>query len=204
MESSDLQREHVRAHWLGIRVCGEKLRVIHRAMLIGSLVGLFASVYLLITYVSGKPIACGPIAGCEIVRASKWAYTFGIPRPLLGVAFYLAVIAVLTKHAYAPSYHHRKFRLALLLATTVGIVESGFLTLVQWLDIRAFCLWCLTSAVMATAVFILSLFDGREPPAKDVIIRELKFIFHSFVAAVLFGGVALWLLLGNVVAGWRA
>ncbi len=199
MESQHMQRKEIER--FGIRVHGDTLRVIHRLMLAAALLGLFASVYLLIVYVTGGPIICGTNTGCEIVRASKWAYTYGIPRPVLGVAFYLAILAVLTKHAYAPSFHHRKFRLALLAATTFGFAESAFLTFVQWVDIGAFCSWCLTSAVAATAIFVLSWFDGREPPAKEVILRELKFIFHAFVAAVLLGGVALWLLLGKAAAG---
>ncbi|MEK7083605.1 MAG: vitamin K epoxide reductase family protein [Patescibacteria group bacterium] len=190
-----------RAHRGGIRVNGETLRMIHRVMLIASLVGLFASVYLLITYISGKPIVCGANAGCEIVRASKWAYTFGIPRPAFGVIFYLAVIFLLATHAYAPHVRPRTWRLAMLIVGTAGFIESAFLTLVQWLDIRAFCLWCLISAAAATLIFILSLFDGREPPDKEVIVRELKFIFHAFLTALFIGGVVLYVLLRPTVSG---
>jgi uncharacterized membrane protein len=68
---------------------------IRRAMLWSALVGLFASTYLFITYVSGAPIVCGLVSGCEAVRASSWSYTFGIPRPALGVVFYLAIIGLL-------------------------------------------------------------------------------------------------------------
>ncbi|MEK7115931.1 MAG: vitamin K epoxide reductase family protein [Patescibacteria group bacterium] len=203
MESEHMQRTEVEArpHRDGIRVNGETLRMIHRVMLLASLVGLFASVYLLGTYISGKPIVCGASAGCDLVRASRWAYTFHIPRPALGVVFYLAIIFLLTTHAYAPHVRPRTWRLAILVAGTAGLVESAFLTLMQWLDIRAFCLWCLISAVAAVMIFILSLFHGSEPPAKEVIVRELRFIFHAFLAAILMGGVALYVLLGHTASG---
>jgi hypothetical protein len=56
---------------------------------ISALVGLFASAYLFYTYVTGAPIACGIVSGCEAVRASKWATTvFNLPRPVLGLVFY--------------------------------------------------------------------------------------------------------------------
>lgn len=188
-------------HWLGIHVDGDTLRTVHRAMLLASLVGLFVSIYLLITYVTGKPIVCGTNAGCELVRASKWATTSGIPRPAFGILFYLSIILLLAFHAYAPTLRPRFFRVCLLAVTTIGFIESAFLTLVQWFDLRAFCLWCLLSAVAATVIFVLSWFDGREPPAQEVIVRELRYIFQAFAIAVLVGTFVLWALLGNFAAG---
>lgn len=188
-------------HWIGYRVNQATLIHIHRAILAMALVGLFASLYLFITYVSGKPIACGPLQGCELVRASKWAYTFGFPRPALGVLFYTAIIVLLAFRAYAPHWRPLVWRTSLLIATTIGLIESGFLTLVQWFDIRAFCIWCLTSAATATAIFILSLFDGREPASRGSIAKELQFVFYAFVFASLLGATALWLLLGRAAGG---
>ena len=75
-----------------------KLLTPHQArvtMVVALFVGLFASAYLLYTYVTGGPIACALVSGCEIVRASKWAYTWGIPRPLLGILFYAGLFALL-------------------------------------------------------------------------------------------------------------
>jgi len=166
-----------------------------------ALVGLFASLYLFITYVSGKPIACGILKGCEIVRASKWAYTLGLPRPLFGVVFYVAIIFLLAFRAYAPAWRPRVWRTAMLLVASVGLLESGFLTLVQWLDIRAFCSWCLTSAIAAIILFVLALFDGREPTAKGAIVKELRIIFAAFATTIVMGGVGLHFLLANTVGG---
>jgi len=194
-------QQHRYKHRIGIPVGQETLLHIHRAMIAVSLVGLFASLYLFITYVSGKPIACGILKGCEIVRASKWAYTLGLPRPLLGVVFYIAIIFLLAFRAYAPAWRPRWWRSAVLLVATIGLLESGFLTLVQWFDIRAFCTWCLTSAAAATILFVLALFDGREPTAKGAIVKELRVIFAAFATAVVMGAVALHFLLINTASG---
>lgn len=168
-----------------------------RIILWASLVGLFASTYLLITYISGAPIACGSLHGCEIVRASKWAYSFGIPRPLFGVIFYTALIVLL---AFRAMYPHRKplwaYRL-MILAAFVGFLESAFLTFVQWLDIKAFCVWCVTSAIMATIVFIAVWFDKPINPEGHQAVKELQFIFWSFVIAVIAGAVAIFFALGT-------
>lgn len=195
MESRNLQDQH-----LMFRVNGKTLRNIYRAILFASLIGLFASFYLLITYISGKPIVCGSNAGCEIVRASKWAYTFGIPRPALGVVFYLTIIIFLTLRAYAPTWRPRFWKRLLLIVATIGLVESGFLTLIQWFDIKAFCLWCIISAAASVVLFFLSVLLQRS--ARDAYIanaeadlKELKYIFQSFIVVACMGSVAVWFLL---------
>ncbi len=151
-------------------------------MVIASLVGLFASTYLLYTYVSGAPIACGAIAGCEAVRASKWAYTFGIPRPLLGVIFYLAVLGLLIVRA-ASSWNPKWLFRFTVLAAIAGFVESAFLFGVQWLDIKAFCFWCLSSAIAATFIMIFALFDRADTERILPAQQELK---RYFIALLIF------------------
>jgi uncharacterized membrane protein len=174
--------------------------VARRIILWASLAGLFVSTYLLITYVSGKPIVCGALHGCEVVRASKWAYSFGLPRPLLGVIFYTALIALLAFRGMYPHWHPRNAYRLMMLAATIGFIESAFLTFVQWLDIRAFCIWCVTSAVMATVIFAAVWFDKPIETEQHNVMQELKFLFWSFVAAVIVGAVAIFFLLTPSVA----
>ncbi len=127
-----------------------------------ALIGLFASVYLLYVYVSGAPIVCGLASGCELVRASHWAHTFGVPRPLLGVVFYTLLIGVLVWRATKRSSAFLGLMITRVMAA-FGFIESAFLFFVQWLDVRAFCVWCLTSALMSTVIAILVCFDRNDP-----------------------------------------
>lgn len=170
---------------------------IHRAMLWTALVGLFASLYLTITYLTGKPIVCGIVSGCEAVRASEWATTFGIPRPILGLVFYGALIISLAIRTYAPRQRPELWKSITLLATFFGFVESGFLTLVQLYEIKAFCLWCIVSAVAATALFALSLFESEERLPDNLVVRELKWMFGAFAVSFVIGALALGLMLGD-------
>ena len=71
-----------------------------RIAIIGALLGAFASAYLLVDYVFGSGI-CLTGSGCDVVRASAFAYPLGIPMPLFGLAFYLAAVALLLR-ASAP------------------------------------------------------------------------------------------------------
>lgn len=170
-------------------------------MVWASLIGLFISTYLLITYVSGAPIVCGTTHGCEIVRASKWAYTMGLPRPLLGVVFYVGLIGLLALRTVYPAFQSRWMYRLTMLAAAIGFFESAFLTFVQWLDIKAFCIWCVSSAVAATIIFITSWLDRAEPLEEQRVLPELKFIFWSFVAAVVAGAVLIGMLIASTAGG---
>lgn len=178
-----------------------KMVWVHRLMLWTTLVGLFASTYLAITYLTGAPIVCGIVSGCEIVRASAWATTFGIPRPILGLVFYGAILVSLIIRTYKPRHKPDFWKSVTLLATFFGFIESGFLTLVQTFEIRAYCVWCLLSALCATILFILSFFEGEDHLPENLVLRELKVVFISLATAFVVGGLALWLMLTSHVGG---
>ncbi len=158
-------------------------------MAISALVGLFASVYLFYTYVTGVPIVCGIVSGCELVRASRWAYTLGVPRPLLGMIFYVLVFATLVMRVSIKT-RSRELWLLTRALVVLGCVESAFLFFVQWLDVRAFCVWCLTSAAAAIALTLFAIFD-RPPSSTDAFVdRELRaylVCLMIFVPIALFG-----------------
>lgn len=123
--------------------------------------GLFASVYLLVVYVTGGPIACGPTHGCDVVRASRWAYIGPIPQPLLGVLFYAGMLGLLVTRSVlsASTRTHLWLQRLTLLGAIVGMAESVALFLIQWLEIGAFCAWCLVSGAAATGTFVLAWLD---------------------------------------------
>ena len=65
-----------------------RIILVRRIMLWSALVGLFVSTYLLVVYVTGGPIVCGAVHGCDVVRASTWAKTvFDLPRPPSAFSF---------------------------------------------------------------------------------------------------------------------
>lgn len=158
-------------------------------MVVALFVGLFASAYLLYTYVTGGPITCALVTGCEIVRASKWAYTFGIPRPLLGILFYAGLFALLVLRT-TWSWKPRVLYWLTMLAAAAGVIESTFLFFVQWLDIRAFCFWCLLSAVAALIIAVVAPFDRVEETREVSAARELKtyFILLLIYVPIAFAG----------------
>jgi protein-disulfide isomerase len=179
------------------RLSDVALARLHLATAWIALFGLFVSTYLLITYVSGGPIVCGIVHGCDVVRASSWANVFGvIPRPLLGIVFYVAVyFLIVARTAFVPA-DRQKFvaRLQQLLAA-IGFIESGILFFIQWIDLKAFCFWCLLSAVAAVGIAVAAIFerpwDGPHPGMK----RQLGILFTSLLGAIVLGSIGLWALL---------
>lgn len=160
-------------------------------MLLAALVGFFASTYLLITYVFGAPITCGTSQGCDIVRASKWATSFGMPRPVQGVVFYTVIILLIVIRTAMSSYKTRWLYRASMVLVTIGLLESAFLTFVQAVDIKAFCTWCLVSAVAATVLFLAAWWDEPIAINETQSFRELTLQFIAFVIALFAGGAAL-------------
>lgn len=167
-----------------------------RIMFWFSLVGLFAASYLLYTYTTGSELKClGVVHGCDIVRSSKWASLFGIPTPVFGVFFYLAIIVLSIYRAYAPHKNVRHTRLLIVLMAIAGFVESVYLTMVQRFALDAFCLWCLVSAAAATGIFIFVWIDKRLEFGVESSSKELKFAFGSLLIALLAGATGFYYLL---------
>ncbi len=125
----------------------------HKILLILAIAGLLVSGYLFVTYVSPIPIICGENGGCHEVKASPYAYPFGIPMPAFGLAFYvtLALIASLWNESTS-----KRLYFPLVFLTGTGFVCSLWLTYIEAFVIDAWCTWCVASAVLATLAFMVS------------------------------------------------
>jgi protein-disulfide isomerase/uncharacterized membrane protein len=159
-----------------------------------ALIGCFVATYLFITYVTGGPIVCGVAHGCDVVRLSPQAKMFGLPTPLFGMAFYLGMAALIVFRTALPTFQRRWLYRLTMIGATAGLIESAYLTFVQAFEIRAFCTWCLASAVTAVLLFGVAWFDKTLDADTPVPARELAFQFYLFFAAVVLGTVAIVIL----------
>jgi uncharacterized membrane protein len=153
-------------------------------MAVAALLGFFFSGYLFYVYVTGAPIVCAIVSGCDIIRASEWANSFGIPRPFFGLLFYGALFQILVLRAALTKWA-KPLHVITIALTVIGFIESGVLFVVQWLDLRAFCFWCLLSGIAATIIFIASL---RDRPMRESTDETRASELRHY----------LWLLLGYV------
>ncbi len=123
------------------------------ALPILAVIGLGVAAYL--AYVETQAIAavCGPVGDCNAVQTSEYAYLFGIPIGVLGVLGYVAILAA---WAWGKWQGDKRAALALLAMTAFGVLFSIYLTYLEPFVIGAVCAWCLTSAVVMTALMLLS------------------------------------------------
>jgi protein-disulfide isomerase/uncharacterized membrane protein len=135
-----------------------------RVAVLGALLGVFASGYLLIDYVWGSGI-CLTGTGCDTVRLSAFAYPLGIPMPLLGLAYYILAAAFI---GLSPGPRNERSRSGLLAAwSMIGVVVMGTLTFIEVAVIKALCSWCLLSAigsVLLAGGALLAWIEARRAP----------------------------------------
>jgi uncharacterized membrane protein len=130
-----------------------------------ALAGIFVATYLLL-YKLGMigHLSCS-IGSCETVNTSRWATFLGLPVAGWGVAFYVALFALAllsTGERYAES---RGMAQVLVAFAGSGVLFSAWLTWLELFKIHAICQWCVTSAILVTIIFVLSVLELRETPA---------------------------------------
>jgi uncharacterized membrane protein len=127
-----------------------------------SLVGLFISLYLLAHSLGFTgPVMCG-IGDCEAVQASRYSNIGPIPISGIGSVGYLLLL-VLAFLGLQPRFSMSKFVSLLLLGGSFfGVAFSAYLTYLEAFVIRAWCQWCVSSAVIISVIFILLLPEIRK------------------------------------------
>ena len=119
-------------------------------VLVIGLAGLCVTVLLAVSHIgiSGLPY-CSEGGGCNLVQSSKWASFFGVPLAMWGVMGYASII-------YVSSMGSRKKRQKYLaFIGTAGFGISIYLTIVSMMIIKAFCAYCLFSALLLAVAFLL-------------------------------------------------
>ena len=129
-------------------------KVITAGWLSFSLIGFLDATYLTIQHYRGFWLDCGPLLDCDAVMTSQYAVIGGIPLALLGALYYLAIFLLTV------AYYDRKRRYILSIianVTILGFLASLILVYLQAFIIRAFCFYCILSALSSTGLFVLAM-----------------------------------------------
>jgi uncharacterized membrane protein len=125
-------------------------RALRLATAVLALAGAGIAGYLTWVHYAGlDPVCVGGGGGCERVQASRWAELAGVPVALLGLGAYAAILASLA----LPEDPGRSVAAFISL---VGFGFSTWLTYVELVEIEAVCQWCVASAVVMTALALVS------------------------------------------------
>ena len=79
-----------------------------------------------------------------------------------GLLFYIDVFAVALVGTMPRFENEPIISLVLVAEAAVGVLFSAWLTYLELGVIHAICIWCVTSAVIVTVIFVVSLTDYRE------------------------------------------
>lgn len=121
-----------------------------------SILGILDTVYLSYHAFTKTPVKClfFPDEWCAKVQFSKFSKIFGIPNPFLGLLMYVAILILASLFA-AGSVPF----LWLQLIIGFGFLFSLYFTIIQAFVLKAWCTWCVVSAInflaLAIAAFIL-------------------------------------------------
>lgn len=137
-----------------------------------SLIGLGVAGYLSHVETAQVEAVCGPVGDCNAVQQSSYARLFGIlPIGVLGLMGYTVILLLWLYGRYVSD----QFTYPLILALTgFGLLFSIYLTFLEPFVIGATCAWCLTSAVIMTILFWLSLPADRPHTSRGKYSRQFK------------------------------
>jgi uncharacterized membrane protein len=136
---------------------GNRKLAIYVAAALLSLFGLADAVYLTIEHVTGQSVRCTIVAGCSEVLSSSYAVVGGVPLAAIGAAAYFSVFSLAILAAFG-------YRVAASLLTPLVVamfLVSLWLIYLQAFVIRAFCQFCLFSALITLLLLVVALMARR-------------------------------------------
>ncbi|MFN2114364.1 MAG: vitamin K epoxide reductase family protein [Anaerolineae bacterium] len=124
--------------------------------------GIVVAAYMAYVETTLNQAYCGPIGDCNAVQQSDYARVFGIPIAWLGLLAY-ALVLLLWAAARRGSETAADWAWAFLYVTAVaGVAFSVYLTFLEPFVIGATCAWCITSALLMTALLIMTAGHGLQ------------------------------------------
>ncbi|MGH3257497.1 MAG: vitamin K epoxide reductase family protein [Streptosporangiaceae bacterium] len=125
-----------------------------------ALAGLGVSIYLTIAHFTESTLAgcneTGGLVNCTKVTTSPQSYVFGIPVAVLGLAFYLFMVAIMSPWAWRAT--RREVHLVRIAALIAGVGFVLYLLYAELFIIGSICLYCTSVHVLTFILFVLTVF----------------------------------------------
>lgn len=116
------------------------------------LLGLADTLYLIYHKLKGTDVAClfFPKEWCRTVQYSPYSKTMGIPNSVAGFGMYVVILSLTWLYAGSliPFWPIQTI-------VTFGFIFSMYFTYVQAFILKAFCTWCVVSAINFTIMFLV-------------------------------------------------
>jgi uncharacterized membrane protein len=125
------------------------------ASLVLSLFGLGIATYLTITHFDKVALVCSDngAVNCAKVTTSPQSVILGIPVAMLGLIFFLPMIALCLPAAWRSA--DRRIHLARLILSITGVGTIIYLIIAELFIIKAICLWCSGVHLVTFLLFVI-------------------------------------------------
>ena len=127
--------------------------------LVLALAGLGVSIYLTIAHFTESTLAgCSEsgLVNCTKVTTSPESYVFGIPVAVLGLAFFVFAVAIMSPWAWQSA--RREVHLVRMASMVVGIGFVLYLIYAELFTIGSICLYCTSVHAIMFVLFVLTAF----------------------------------------------
>jgi uncharacterized membrane protein len=125
-----------------------------------SSLGLIDALYLSDMALTGSELACSiaGLDGCNVVAQSVYSKFLGLPLAVYGVMFYALLLLAIIVSLYRISTGMRRLVFVIALA---GALFSSYFMYLQFFVIKALCVYCMGSALVAYILAILTFLATR-------------------------------------------
>jgi len=129
-------------------------------------IGIGVAAYLSFVETQSVDAMCGPVGDCNTVQQSRYARLFDVlPVGVLGLLGYFALLAAWLTRRFIPKLE-KPAAIGFFGMAFFAAIFSLYLTYLEPFVIGAVCIWCLSSAIIVTLLFLLG-----TPP----VIRQFAF-----------------------------
>lgn len=125
------------------------------SLLVLSFLGFLDAGYLSASHYLSFDPGCTVFGDCETVLKSEYSKIYGIPVQVFGTSYYLLILILAVVILDSGS-----LRVARLLGwlTILGLFASVYFMYLQTFVIKAYCQYCVASAITSTLLFLLGMF----------------------------------------------
>ena len=117
--------------------------------------GVLDAGYLVWVKLADSDGLCAGLGDCAAVNTSVYSEMFGAPIAAFGLALYLTILALLVMETRQPGTRGWG-ELSIFGLSLAGMIYSTWLTYVEAAILRAICPFCVASAVLITAILVVS------------------------------------------------
>ncbi len=122
-------------------------------LIILSILGVFDASYLTAKHYLDGAVYCPIGKSCETVLTSEYSTFYEIPVSLFGAFFYLAIL-ILSLLCFETN--KKRFIKTMFFLSGMGLAVSAYFFYLQLSVIKAFCFYCVISAIDTLLIFIFS------------------------------------------------